>query len=184
MFKTIPAPQASPSAPSEPRLPELGEVAIGITCTSLGYGALAYILSLIALFVVTGVLDIDLGDRQEDAWFHGFTAVIWMLFMARLLWQIRQAAKAGLKLSSSMRKLHYLEYSICGFLLLFSLALPYLTESDASGYSTLQIGFNLLLGVCVLWHVILLALFKAKPTRFDVISIATTVLTPVFLLFG
>lgn len=142
---------------------DLGELALALVFRSVGYALLALIATAVAVM---------LGSIAEIDWIHNqnfwpITVVVWAGLQAELLARLRRLARRSPHVVSSNRTIHKLELCAAGFLFLFWLARPYLIESDASSYPYLQRLFQLLIGLTAFYHLLVLAVFRTKPTRWD-----------------
>lgn len=143
---------------------DLGEIALALVFRSFGYA----LFGIIAASVAFQLLRIAGFESFTNSDYWRLSLLFWVILQLEILFRLRRVSRTSPEVHSSNHTIHGLELCTAGFLLLFSLARPYLIESDASSYPYVVRLFQLLIGVTAFFHLLVLGIFRSRPTKWDV----------------
>ncbi len=150
---------------------DLGQVALALVFRSFGYAILGFVTTAVG-FLLLRIAGYDFITNSN---FWKFTVIIWAGLQFEILFRLWRIAGTSPVIHSSNHTIHGMELCTAGFLLLFSLAKPYLIESDASSYPYVERLFQMLIGVTAFFHLLVLGIFRTKPKKWDVWSLGGAV---------
>ena len=159
----------------EPEEIDLSALALGLAFRSVGYVVLAC-FAAVSVFLVGKIAGFD---RFTNNHIWMLAAVFWCLLEFDIARRIRRIAAMAPAIRSNTRSLHGLEFSVVAFLILYSIARPYLIDSDASAFPAVKVMFEVFIGILALCHCLVLALFRKKPDRWDAVALAGAVVAAI-----
>lgn len=149
---------------------DLSALALSMGFVSIGYALLA--AAVVAVTVIIASIARLNFFTNRHVW--PLIAVIWAVLEIRLVLKLWRTAQLTLPVRGTSRALHQFEFTAAGFLLLFALTRPYLAGPEASAFPTLRLLFESFIGIVVFCHVLVLALFKVRPNKWDVASLSAS----------
>jgi len=143
---------------------DLSALALRLAVQSVGYGLLALFAAAVILLI--GVLAGSEYFKTTPGWL--WVGAIWLFLEMEVVRRLCRIAASTPPVRKSTRTLHAVELSVAGFLIVYSLARPYLAAPDAASYPIVKQLFEIFIGVLAFCHCLVLAIFRRKPDRWDV----------------
>ena len=159
----------------EPEEIDLSALALGLAFRSLGYVVLAS-FAAVGVFLVGKIAGFD---QFTDSHIWMLTAAFWCVLEFDIARRIRRLAAVTPAIRSNTRSLHGLELSVASFLILYSIARPYLIDSDASAFPAVKVMFEIFIGILALCHCLVLALFRKRPDHWDAWALAGAIIAAI-----
>lgn len=158
---------------------DLSRLSLHLAIRSIAYVVIAGCGSLVALLIAT-ICGLDSLSRGS---LSPLIAVLWVILQVDIVLRVRRIAERARRVRSDAHALHHIEVSVGGFLILYALARPYLTDTEASAYSSVKTMFELFIAILALWHCLVLAIFRKKPGRWDFWSLTCAVIAGAFTIY-
>ncbi|HTQ30637.1 MAG TPA: hypothetical protein VMI53_05450 [Opitutaceae bacterium] len=151
---------------------DLSALALALAFRSIGYAVFAVVMGFV-VFVIGNATGFNFPTDQQ-IWI--IAVVIWSLLEIKIILRLQRLSRLKPQIRNGTHTLHGFELCCASFLALYSLALPYLTDSDASAYPDLKVFFELFIALLVITHSLVLVFLRKKPDRWDTLTFVASVI--------